>query len=79
LPDSREIKDSEIARHAIIQAVNRFKLGKGRTMRVGAGHYAPKLFGMKQIQQAVFTARQNKLVDADTLRRAGFNPERRKR
>lgn len=34
----------------------------------------PKLFGMKQLQQAVFMVRQRQLVKPHVLVRAGFNP-----
>lgn len=55
------------ARWQIIQAANRHKL------RVRRG---PRLFGMRQLQQAVFMARQHRLVDARTLDAAGFRPAR---
>lgn len=57
------------ARDKIIQAVNLFKL-KYWSQHTG---YQAKLIGPKQIQWAVFIARQRNLVDADTLKAAGFN------
>lgn len=55
------------ARWRIIQAANRHKIRVRRS---------PRLFGMRQLPQAVFMARQRKLVDADTLTLAGFRPVR---
>jgi hypothetical protein len=57
------------ARWRIIQAANRHKLRVRRQ---------PRMFGMRQIQQAVFMARQHRLVDTATLDLAGFRPERRR-
>lgn len=56
------------ARTKIIQAVNRYKMSFWATTR-----YPPKLVGPKQIQWAVFIARQRKLVSPDILEAAGFN------
>jgi len=52
------------ARWKIIQAANKYKL----RMR-----FRPRLFGMKQIHQAVFICRQRKLVKPELLEQAGFN------
>lgn len=57
------------ARWRIIQAANRHKLRVRRS---------PRLFGMRQLPQAVFMVRQRRLVDAATLDLAGFRPERRR-
>lgn len=54
------------ARWQIIQAANRYK----RSVR-----HQP-LFGMRQLQQAVFMVRQRQLVSAATLDAAGFRPVR---
>src|SRR3972149_8088227 len=56
------------ARNKIIQAVNRFKVGFWSSTR-----YQPKLIGPKQIQWAVFIARQRLLVSPEVLIAAGFN------
>jgi hypothetical protein len=55
------------ARWQIIQAANRHKLSFRRN---------PRLFGMRQLQQAVFMARQRNLVGPHTLDAAGFRPAR---
>jgi hypothetical protein len=60
--------EQDQARAKIIQAVNRFKVGYWTRSR-----YQPKLVGPKQIQQAVFIARQRKLVSPEVLIAAGFN------
>lgn len=57
------------ARWKIIRAANRHKL---TIRRPGT----PTLFGARQIQQAVFVCRQNRLVDDATLVAAGFKPNR---
>lgn len=56
------------ARWRIIQAANRHKV---------RFRPSPRLFGMRQLQQAVFMVRQHRLVDAATLELAGFRPVRR--
>lgn len=56
------------ARNTIIQAVNVFKVNYWSNKR-----YIPKLIGPKQIQWAVFIARQRKLVSPEVLTTAGFN------
>lgn len=55
------------ARWQIIQAANRHKV---------RFRHRPRLFGMNQLQQAVFVARQHLLVDTTTLDTAGFRPTR---
>lgn len=55
------------ARWEIIQAANRHKLQVRRS---------PRLFGMRQIQQAVFMVRQHRLVGPATLDAAGYRPVR---
>lgn len=62
--------DRDHARMKIIQAVNRFKVGYWQSSR-----YQPKLVGSRQIQQAVFIARQRELVSPDVLIAAGYNPK----
>jgi hypothetical protein len=56
------------ARQKILQAVNLYKL-----RRWANSNYQPRLVGPKQIQQAVFIARQNNLVKSDIYIAAGFN------
>lgn len=58
------------ARWKIIQAANRWKMA--RMLPVGNMVYAPKLFGMKQIQQAVSVARRRRLVKSKLLEEAGY-------
>lgn len=74
------------ARWKIIQEVNKYKMrsrmpvftnvpaldGKHGTVRT-VHFLEPRLFGMKQLQQAVRIARHHGLVKSDVLERAGFN------
>lgn len=74
------------ARWKIVQEVNKFKLrsrmpvftnvpaldGKHGTVRT-VHFLEARLFGMKNLQQAVRIARHHGLVDSEVLRRAGFN------
>lgn len=63
------------ARWTIIQAANVHKM-RSRARRWRWQWWMPPvpLFGMRQIQQAVFWCRRNRLVDDETLAAAGFRP-----
>jgi len=54
------------ARWQIIQAANKHKV------RTAPSWFTPRLFGMRQLQQAVCVARRNRLVSGDVLMAAGF-------
>jgi hypothetical protein len=62
--------DRRKARWEIIQVANRHKMN--RPLGLAGGTYIPKLYGMKQLQRAVFHVRQFKLVKPEVLERAGF-------
>lgn len=59
--------ETKIARTTILQAVNNFRLQKGRER----DHMVP-LYSECHINQAVAVARHNSLVDATVLVAAGF-------
>lgn len=63
--------DTNAARWQIIQAVNNWKMT--RKLPISKNYvYAPKLFGMRQIQQAVWVARRRRLVPSALLEAAGY-------
>jgi hypothetical protein len=67
MPETPDRDARSQARWHIVQAANRHKLRVRRQ---------PRLFGMRQLQQAVFVARQHQLVSPHTLDLAGFRPVR---
>jgi hypothetical protein len=66
----------QAARLRIVQTVNAFKRGYKRP--VGAYLYAPRLFDVRNINEAVRIARHHSLVKPELLEEAGFNVTARK-
>lgn len=67
------MNELRLARLTILQAVNSFRLAKGRER----DHVAP-LYSERHINQAVAVARHNSLVDDKVLLTAGFRVEARR-
>lgn len=69
-----ELSPRDQARWLIIQKCNRFKYEMAWRRSIRGVTPIPTLFSMKNINEAVFMARQRTLVDDDLLVAAGFNP-----
>lgn len=62
------------ARRRIVEAATKFSRERTVSLpRLDGFVFLPAPYAARHIQRAVFVCRQRQLVDADTLRTAGFN------